>query len=83
MFVIIIAMVNDSDDVRRLGLLFAEREDDCDGALSLWNRMQEDDVTPSQRFVRNLSSMCTANNRQIPPELAALLDKHSRKATGS
>lgn len=52
-----------------------EREDDCDKALQLWGRLQEADYTPSQKFVRNLVSMAKANNKAIPTDLVALLDK--------
>ncbi|KPJ16487.1 Leucine-rich PPR motif-containing protein, mitochondrial [Papilio machaon] len=48
--------------------------------LALWTKMQEADVTPSQKFIRNLCSLCTANNKDIPAALAVLLDKETRQA---
>ncbi|CAG4977600.1 unnamed protein product [Parnassius apollo] len=60
-----------------------QRDDNCEKALSLWYKMQEADVTPSQKFVRNLCSLCTSNNKEIPSELALMLDKDNRKASKS
>lgn len=52
-----------------------EREDDCDKAIRLWSKLQDADFTPSQKFARNLYSMAKANNKSIPLDLVALLDK--------
>ncbi|CAK1602353.1 unnamed protein product [Parnassius mnemosyne] len=60
-----------------------QRDDNCEDALSLWYKMQEADVTPSQKFVRNLCSLCTSNNKEIPSDLALMLDKENRKASKS
>lgn len=58
-----------------------ERDNNYNDGLALWNKMQEADVTPSQKFVRNLCSLCTANNKEIPSDLAMLLGKETRQAT--
>ncbi|KAL4716909.1 hypothetical protein ACJJTC_012720 [Scirpophaga incertulas] len=55
-----------------------EREDDYQSALKLHTRMQELDIHPSQRFVRNICSLLSANKMQVPPELKILLDKQEK-----
>ncbi|XP_052757762.1 leucine-rich PPR motif-containing protein, mitochondrial-like [Galleria mellonella] len=71
----------DIDGVYELMLDVFQRDDNCVDALALWNRMQETDVTPSQKFVRNICSLIKANNRPVPSELSVLLDKQAKKAT--
>ncbi|XP_059051022.1 leucine-rich PPR motif-containing protein, mitochondrial-like [Achroia grisella] len=71
----------DVDEIYELMLDVYQREDNCTDALALWSRMQEYDVTPSQKFVRNICSLIQANNRPVPSELSLLLDKHQKKAS--
>ncbi|XP_045459667.1 leucine-rich PPR motif-containing protein, mitochondrial-like [Melitaea cinxia] len=56
-----------------------QRDDKCQEALSLWYKMQENEIMPSQKFVRNLCSLCKANNKQVPSDLSILLDKQMKK----
>ncbi|CAG4954237.1 unnamed protein product [Colias eurytheme] len=70
----------DTAEIYSLMLDVYQRDDECDKALSLWTRMQEAEVIPSQKFVRNLCSLCKANNKTLPPELSALLDKQAKSA---
>ncbi|XP_028159068.1 leucine-rich PPR motif-containing protein, mitochondrial-like isoform X1 [Ostrinia furnacalis] len=58
-----------------------QREDDAQGALSLWTKMQESDAIPSQKFVSSICSMLKANHKPIPSDLLALLDKQDKKAS--
>lgn len=44
--------------------------------MALYNRMQEADITPSQKFLANLSSILKANN--ISNELSELVDKQAQ-----
>lgn len=60
--------------------MFSEREDSCEKALELFNKMQDTDITPSQKFVRNLISMLRSNNKKIPIELSILLTKEQTEA---
>ncbi|XP_072940263.1 leucine-rich PPR motif-containing protein, mitochondrial-like isoform X2 [Epargyreus clarus] len=69
----------DVDEVYNMILDVYQRDDDCQGALSLWTKMQEADITPSQKFVLNICSLCKANNKEIPSELSVLLDKQSKQ----
>ncbi|CAH0405199.1 unnamed protein product [Chilo suppressalis] len=71
----------DVDEVYNLILSVYQREDNVHGALNLWNRMQELDITPSQQFIRNICALFKANNRDIPSELSALLDKQDKVAS--
>ncbi|KAM3967869.1 leucine-rich PPR motif-containing protein, mitochondrial [Aphomia sociella] len=73
----------DVDEIYELLLDVYQRDDNCADALSLWNRMQDADVTPSQKFVRNICSLIKANNRAIPSELSILLDKQQAKTTSN
>ncbi|CAH0727544.1 unnamed protein product, partial [Brenthis ino] len=57
-----------------------QRDDKCQEALSLWYKMQENEITPSQKFVKNICSLCKANNKQIPSDLSVLLDKQILKS---
>ncbi|XP_004930031.2 leucine-rich PPR motif-containing protein, mitochondrial isoform X1 [Bombyx mori] len=66
------------DDIYELMLDVHQRDDNCQEALSLWTKMQEADVTPSQKFVRNICSLLKANNRTVPSELSLLLDKQDK-----
>ncbi|KAI5745851.1 hypothetical protein M8J76_014745 [Diaphorina citri] len=40
--------------------------DDVDKALALWTQMQEDDETPSDQFLIQLSALLTKNGREVP-----------------
>ncbi|CAH4031371.1 unnamed protein product [Pieris brassicae] len=62
-------------EIYNLMLDVYQREDDYKNALALWSRMQDAEITPSQRFVRNLCSICKANNKPIPSEVSVLLEK--------
>lgn len=42
--------------------------------------MQEQDITPSQKFVNTLITMIKANNRDIPIGLAMLHNKEKKNA---
>lgn len=55
--------------------MFPERDDACDKAIEVFNKMQDIDVTPSQKFIRNLFSMLKSNNKKIPNELSILISK--------
>uniref|UniRef100_A0A2H1V3W5 SFRICE_028910 n=1 Tax=Spodoptera frugiperda TaxID=7108 RepID=A0A2H1V3W5_SPOFR len=57
-----------------------QREDNCTEAIALWTRMQEQDITPSQKFVNTLITMIKANNRDIPIGLAMLHNKEKKNA---
>ncbi|XP_038207718.1 leucine-rich PPR motif-containing protein, mitochondrial [Zerene cesonia] len=71
----------DTPEIYSLMLDVYQREDECDKALSLWTRMQEAEVIPSQKFIRNLCSLCKANKKTLPPELSVLLEKQAKSAT--
>ncbi|KAJ0182327.1 hypothetical protein K1T71_001696 [Dendrolimus kikuchii] len=73
----------DVNEIYELILDVYQRDDDYQEACALWNRMQEFDVQPSQKFVQNLCSLLKANNKDIPSELSLLLDKQTKKASGS
>ncbi|KAL0850878.1 hypothetical protein ABMA28_006787 [Loxostege sticticalis] len=60
-----------------------QREDDSQGALSLWTKIQEADVVPSQKFITTICSMLKANHKPIPSELIALLDKQEKQEASS
>ncbi|XP_022130285.2 leucine-rich PPR motif-containing protein, mitochondrial [Pieris rapae] len=62
-------------EIYNLMLDVYQRDDDYKNALALWTRMQDAEIIPTQRFVRNLCSICKANNKPIPSELSVLLDK--------
>ncbi|XP_045536900.1 leucine-rich PPR motif-containing protein, mitochondrial [Papilio machaon] len=67
-------------DLYNMMLEVYQRDNNYKDGLALWTKMQEADVTPSQKFIRNLCSLCTANNKDIPADLAVLLDKETRQA---
>ncbi|CAH0695462.1 unnamed protein product [Spodoptera exigua] len=57
-----------------------QRDDNCTEALALWTRMQDQDITPSQKFVHTLITMIKSNNRDVPAGLAMLLNKEKKNA---
>ncbi|XP_049882196.1 leucine-rich PPR motif-containing protein, mitochondrial-like [Pectinophora gossypiella] len=57
-----------------------QRDDNVEQAIELWNRMHEQDITPSQKFVRNLCSMAKTNKKPIPPEIVTLAEKQQKAA---
>lgn len=68
----------DIRDIYDLMLDVLQRDDNYAEALALFGRMQDADVPPSQKFVKNLVSMAKANNKDVPPELSMLLDKEKK-----
>ncbi|XP_068626542.1 leucine-rich PPR motif-containing protein, mitochondrial isoform X2 [Battus philenor] len=73
----------DVEEIYNLILDVYQRDNDCQEGLALWYKMQDADVTPSQKFIRNLCSLCISNKREIPSDLEILLDKHNKKATST
>ncbi|KAJ8735797.1 hypothetical protein PYW07_007417 [Mythimna separata] len=69
----------DSLEIYDMILDVLQRDDNCNEALALWARMQDADIQPSQKFIRNLVSMIKANNREVPPGLVMLLDRKATK----
>ncbi|KAJ8736098.1 hypothetical protein PYW08_006754 [Mythimna loreyi] len=69
----------DSVEIYDMILDVLQRDDNCNEALALWARMQDADLSPSQKFVKNLISMIKANNRDVPPGLLMLLDRKATK----
>ncbi|XP_063616303.1 leucine-rich PPR motif-containing protein, mitochondrial [Cydia splendana] len=65
----------DLDEVYELILSVHQRQDDWRSALALWEKMQESDVRPSQKFLRNLYALLKANKIKIPPQLSTLMDR--------
>ncbi|CAK1540253.1 unnamed protein product [Leptosia nina] len=70
----------DVNEIYNLMLGVYQRDDDYKNALALWNRMQDAEVIPSQKFVRNFCSLFKANNKPLPGELSLLLDKQVKSA---
>lgn len=70
----------DIDRIYDMMLTVYQREDDTKGALALWYKMFDNDVTPSKKFVNNITSLLKANNKDIPPEILGMLDKDVRSA---
>ncbi|XP_039757887.1 leucine-rich PPR motif-containing protein, mitochondrial-like [Pararge aegeria] len=68
----------DVEEIYNMMLGVYQRDDNCQEALSLWYKMQESEITPSQKFVRNLCALCKANNKQVPSDIAILLDKQTK-----
>ncbi|XP_045768937.1 leucine-rich PPR motif-containing protein, mitochondrial [Maniola jurtina] len=68
----------DVEEIYNMMLEVYQRDDNCQEALSLWYKMQENEIAPSQKFVRNLCALCKANNKQIPSDIAILLDKQTK-----
>nr|XP_026486597.1 leucine-rich PPR motif-containing protein, mitochondrial-like [Vanessa tameamea] len=66
------------EEIYNMILEVFQRDDKCQEALSLWYKMQENEIIPSQKFVRNLCSMCKANNKHIPSDLSIFLDKQMK-----
>ncbi|KAG6447060.1 hypothetical protein O3G_MSEX004728 [Manduca sexta] len=71
----------DVDEIYELILDIHQRDDNYQEAMSLWTRMQEADISPSQKFVRNLCSVIKANNKDVPSELSILLDKQAHASS--
>ncbi|XP_060804000.1 leucine-rich PPR motif-containing protein, mitochondrial [Amyelois transitella] len=68
----------DAEEIYEMILSIHQREDNCAGALSLFNKMQEADVLPSQKFIRNLCALLKANNTPIPSELSILISESKK-----
>ncbi|XP_053615995.1 leucine-rich PPR motif-containing protein, mitochondrial-like [Plodia interpunctella] len=65
----------DVDEIYEMILDVYQRDDNSSAATNLFNRMQEIEVTPSQKFVRNMCALLKANNTPIPTELSMLLQE--------
>ncbi|XP_052737382.1 leucine-rich PPR motif-containing protein, mitochondrial [Bicyclus anynana] len=66
------------EEIYNMILEVYQRDDNCQEALSLWYKMQENEIAPSQKFVRDLCAVCKANNKQVPSDIAILLDKQTK-----
>ncbi|XP_048489346.1 leucine-rich PPR motif-containing protein, mitochondrial [Plutella xylostella] len=69
------------EDIYELILSVHQRDDNVRDALSLWNKMQENDISPSPKFIDILVNMLKANNTEIPTELSMLQVKTRTKAS--
>ncbi|KAJ2948053.1 hypothetical protein O0L34_g9850 [Tuta absoluta] len=73
----------DVADIYDLMLEVYQREDNVQKAFDLLTKMQEQDVTPSQKFIKTVASMARNNNRPVPPEIIALIDKEKKSLSQS
>ncbi|VVC95207.1 unnamed protein product, partial [Leptidea sinapis] len=71
----------DPEEIYCLILNVYQRDDNWKDALALWDRMQEAEIVPSQKFIRNICALCEANKKPVPAELSLLLNKYSKSAS--
>ncbi|XP_026738894.1 leucine-rich PPR motif-containing protein, mitochondrial-like [Trichoplusia ni] len=69
----------DTSEIYDLILDVHQRDDNYNEAIALYTRMQEADITPSQKFVQTLISLIQANNKEVPSELSMLVNKQVTK----
>ncbi|XP_067001344.2 leucine-rich PPR motif-containing protein, mitochondrial [Anabrus simplex] len=56
----------DSSALYNLMMKVYNQRGDCDGALSLWTTLQEQDIHPSETFLSTLASLLRSNKRDVP-----------------
>lgn len=57
----------------------SEQHSECDKALGIWTSMQEENIEPSETFLRELGEFLLANDREIPfvlPEKVVVPEKN-------
>lgn len=67
----LVAITKDVFDIDRNGMfmyLFEgyRRKNDCDKALGVWTTMQEENIEPSESFLRELGQLLTKHGREVP-----------------
>ncbi|XP_075976120.1 leucine-rich PPR motif-containing protein, mitochondrial-like [Anticarsia gemmatalis] len=68
----------DVPEIYELILDVHQRDNDYASAMALWSRMQEKDMQPSKKFVQNLCGLIKSCQKDIPADLANLLDKQAK-----
>ncbi|KAI5645009.1 leucine-rich PPR motif-containing protein, mitochondrial [Phthorimaea operculella] len=71
----------DVADIYDLMLEVYQRDDEVKKAFDLLIEMQEQDVTPSQKFIKTVASMAQNNKVPVPPEIIALVDKEKKNVS--
>ncbi|XP_068242472.1 LOW QUALITY PROTEIN: leucine-rich PPR motif-containing protein, mitochondrial-like [Palaemon carinicauda] len=75
----LVAIVKDVFDVDR-NMMFMylfeayRRKNDCDKALGVWTTMQEENIEPSETFLRELGQLLTEHGRKVPFVMPAALE---------
>ncbi|XP_032528915.2 leucine-rich PPR motif-containing protein, mitochondrial-like [Danaus plexippus] len=69
------------EEIYNLILDIYQREDNCKDALTLFYKMQENDIEPSKKFIENICSLFKSNNKLVPPDVALIRDKLTKGAS--